>query len=565
MNEISGYLSPLGENSESDQSRNGIHGRKSFPSDEEHDDDNIHTEEMSTTNHSTKKSLKSQTIQSSKSTLSTTKTTPFKPKNIAQYKYIPMRLSEEERKLLAVLENALEVCEYTDVVDVTFSHTRKSKLSRIIESLVDVLSISCGLMVANNLTKGEGIIKGRSLNDNVPLFADLFEIGRRYKVMNPSKMRGTYGKLMYILMDTESYNVKSELRIDFIKPLLTVHSFLKARGCEEILADPLWQEACQIVSDEYGEKSKREVRQLQERKAAAAQTLLQKYTSDKLTTEELQRVMDSIGDNEAYYDFNVKPVDRMLEILTTSFNPSQPEEPYSLHLSSRGGGSKKPFGSFSSIYGYSSSFLGGGAKLSHDHKTQFRFVLQSLTLWREIMANMPMLWIKADMDMTSEVYRLVDTGQGYQRLQSCPRVRQEMSDILQRVQSKAGAWVGLSVVHLGDRDVPNALVFIDKYTQVPRILAPIVQCIEFLPHIAEDPAFHKYVSQEWGSIEGLRMQILSDFFKHGFDGSGDDGGSCIDGRLTSAWNWCSKLHKKPYYHVFMFSGFQGFDGDWKNN
>jgi hypothetical protein len=47
--------------------------------------------------------------------------------------------------------------------------------------------------------------------------------------------------------------------------------------------------------------------------------------------------------------------------------------------------------------------------------------------------------------------------------------------------------------------------------------------------------------------------------------AGDDGGSCIDGRLTSAWNWCSKLHKKPYYYVFMFTGFQGFDGDWKEN
>lgn len=47
--------------------------------------------------------------------------------------------------------------------------------------------------------------------------------------------------------------------------------------------------------------------------------------------------------------------------------------------------------------------------------------------------------------------------------------------------------------------------------------------------------------------------------------TGDDGGSCIDGRLTSAWNWCSKLHKKPYYYVFMFTGFQGFDGDWKAN
>ncbi|CAN0306180.1 unnamed protein product, partial [Discosporangium mesarthrocarpum] len=26
--------------------------------------------------------------------------------------------------------------------------------------------------------------------------------------------------------------------------------------------------------------------------------------------------------------------------------------------------------------------------------------------------------------------------------------------------------------------------------------------------------------------------------------------SCIDGRLTSAWNWCSQLNTKPYFPVF---------------
>lgn len=62
------------------------------------------------------------------------------------------------------------------------------------------------------------------MRDNIPLFSDLFEIGRRYKIMNPSKMRDTYGKMMYILMDTESYHMKvvESLECDFVKPILTV-------------------------------------------------------------------------------------------------------------------------------------------------------------------------------------------------------------------------------------------------------------------------------------------------------------------------------------------------------
>lgn len=54
----------------------------------------------------------------------------------------------------------------------------------------------------------------------------------------------------------------------------------------------------------------------------------------------------------------------------------------------------------------------GGSFLTHDHATQFRFVLQSLTLWRQIQREMFRLWIAADSDLlnSDSSYRLVNTG-----------------------------------------------------------------------------------------------------------------------------------------------------------
>ncbi len=54
-------------------------------------------------------------------------------------------------------------------------------------------------------------------------------------------------------------------------------------------------------------------------------------------------------------------------------------------------------------------------------------------------------------------------------MQQAASVGKAMGAILWRCQQRLGQWVGSSVIHLGDHNVPNALMFIDKYTQVRRV------------------------------------------------------------------------------------------------
>ena len=228
-----------------------------------------------------------------------------------------------------------------------------------------------------------------------------------------------------------------------------------------------------------------------------------------------------------------------------------------------------------------------GSRLTHSHSMQYQYVLQSLELWSAIIEDMFRLWLLSEQDLLStatssagsnsaeggeeseQPYELLNTGQGLQRVQQSPRVYRAMHEILirtkARVSQETGSWIGSSVIHLGDKNVPNTLMFIDKYTQVSRILSPLMKTINNLETACEENDGLSRFVDSLGGIEFVKKEILCDFFRHGFDGSGGDNffdaGSCIDGRLTSAWNWCSELSSKKFFPLFKLTGFLSFDGE----
>lgn len=413
----------------------------------------------------------------------------------------------------------------------------------------------------------------RQPEENAIFFQTMFEIGRRNKVLNPSSMRTTYGKLMYLLQDAQNPSVAQSLGFSLHKELVLVKPFLEEHNSLDLLHDPRLECAVQYIDDrdpDTGEKLPREqVQYLVQGKRKVTEELVMIYGSQgKLSPDDVYRVVDSLADAISYIESNVRPVQQMLKYLEDNFDPDREEKLFSLALRNA---SRNVYSGSSTLYSkYGLSAYGSGSSegptLTHSHATQYVFVWQSLRLWSKVMRHMHRLWVAVDDDLlsTTSSYHLYNTGQGLNRVQACPRVRKVMSNLLQQTQTEAGtAWVGLSVIHLGDRDVPNALIFIDKYTQIPRFLNPIVKFLQDLPELCSDERIDAYVKEQFGSQQNLKMTVLADYFKHGFDGSGDDGGSCIDGRLTSSWNWTSRLAKKTYYHAFMLSGFQGFDGDFR--
>lgn len=96
--------------------------------------------------------------------------------------FIPMRLNDDERSLFNLLDASLNVSEYTDKVDVL---SYRSQAKRVIQELHETFSIVSGMLVANDFRKGKRLVQDRKFDENEDFFRQVFEIGRRYKIMNP--------------------------------------------------------------------------------------------------------------------------------------------------------------------------------------------------------------------------------------------------------------------------------------------------------------------------------------------------------------------------------------------
>ena len=399
-------------------------------------------------------------------------------------RYIPLRLTYEERKQLRLIQALMQASEYTDIVDGRPFDKPQKRVSAMLRALraafIGVVA-STDYALAQRVSRGD---MGFDAPDVQRVLQEVLEIARRYKVMNPEKMRTQYGKLMYLLQDACSPDVTAQLGFDLSdRPVQTVYAELEEAGALEMLAHKYMTTATMEILPDG--KTQKEVRRQTEMKNAAKKFLMKKYGGDpggrtRLDQDTVERCLNSICDNSSFLNSNRGPIDLVLGLLQEEFAPGMP-------------GTEEGGPCCLAIYGGA-----GGARLTHSHERQYMYVLQSLTLWREIVNDLFRLWYLAEEDLldSAHLYRLVDTGQGLNRLQQSPRVSKVMHSILYAVQQRtvpgaagaagaaaAGAagggggggggaggggngWVGSSVIHLGDTNVPNALMFIDKYNQV---------------------------------------------------------------------------------------------------
>ena len=279
-------------------------------------------------------------------------------------KYIPLRLTYEERKSLRMVNAAIGVSDYTNSVDVQF----KNKAKRSHTQLQYIVAFMSGIVAATDYEKGQEVLKDRNFEPYEGLIRDALEIARRYKITNPEKMRSEYGKLVYLLQDAVLPEMLELLGVNISKPIKTVYALLEAKGGLAMLEDPALGTATQEILPE--KKERHTIQNEIKRKERAVAEVVKRHStrgvSGGLKEDDVRLCLYSIGDNNSFLNSNRKPITDCIALLQQYFAPPQ-----------RGGGDA----SLAIDVGQ------GGARLSHSHEMQYNYVSQSLHLWAAIIED----------------------------------------------------------------------------------------------------------------------------------------------------------------------------------
>lgn len=164
------------------------------------------------------------------------------------------------------------------------------------------------------------------------------------------------------VQDSQIPEVKNLLNFTCVRPIETVFLVLEKADALDLLKDDLITFATMEIYSEG--RSRREIQKDIKKKENAIEVLAKRYTRNELSSEAVRQCLYSIGDNHAFLRVNRDPCEKMIAYLKEYFTPTKPKD-------------KK-----SSLAIQSGK---GGARLNHDHARQYAFVLQSLTLWKEVL------------------------------------------------------------------------------------------------------------------------------------------------------------------------------------
>lgn len=275
-------------------------------------------------------------------------------------RYIPLRLSYEERKSLRLVIAAVNVSDYTTFVDVEFrTAARRQHLQ-----LQQIVAFLTGLVASYDYSAGQALLEDRNFGSSESQLREVLEVARRYKITNPEKLRSEYGKLMYLMQDAKHQEIAPLLGVDVHAPIHTVYSLLAAKKGLALLADEKLATATQEILPDKS-KSRGTIQAEIRRKEKAIEQLCRQYSSPRLSADEIRHCLYSICDNNSFLNSNLLPIVQCIELLERYFHPSRMHPRWSLDISE---GST-------------------GARLSHTHETQFNYVLQSLHLWAAIVCT----------------------------------------------------------------------------------------------------------------------------------------------------------------------------------